>query len=900
MGAYYHVDSALPEPYSGVVGDSRIIPVPGTTSPQIGAAYCPDVPGVYIWDSYSALANSGLLSNPTVQGIVVYGDFSRGGNCKISGIASGQMISIFGTLAASSVGTGYVPIIATMGSTLFHEIVHTAGLNHAFVQNECTQIDLGDPSTYYAALSETSNNIMDYNYPNQSGANPVGLSLSPCQWSKMYCEFINRFGTARCEKQDGVTQITDNETIGIIGSQFPLTINKNIEILSGAELTLNGQVKFAPGVAIVVRRGSRLIIDNADLSSCNQFEEGRWEGIFIEGNFDLEQPGFDDFPTPDQAGVVKVLGSNVRDAISVLRTCRYEPSSDYNASWDQSYWGGVMYVDATDFIDNKRVAEFMKYEKENKSYFQNTKFYGQRGDEATNSGITSWATNGIEIKDGCAFYEYENQAIFSINSFFKIDGSFFRENKESVVLEYTRSHSIVKNEIGVKEDNEFTDNEGSIRIISSDYQDKNNSNILRNSFVVSGNVPLGTDIYYVETYGAGQIVIDENSFAGAVGDAFVWSVEPKQTSSISCNVFSGSGAKNRGVSISGDQTLTRIERNIFSGMNSALIFRRAAGVTFNPKTTQGDPGESHGNLWTGNVYDIISDGSSTVSNHAEITYFSHTFLAGQSSEYNPDQSSTYGGNQRVVMDRAFDEKDCEDESVPEEPIDATTSPCDQFASGGLSPDHPNQKNNVGSLYSLLKDAYGTAPVDGSGVVDFIDCLTEEDQIRVYYLSLNFSHDENLFQAVRNSESLSSSDIAGLERARQVWLLAHGVLEDEEFLGPYEVTCADSKLAKPFLREHNLVFHRLVSTPDYLSCADRSDDSDVGLQDTKGAEENLIAPHTCESHCANVTYSLVNLLSGEEERVAKPSILSKIDFDAPYRYLKVTCPDHGAKLTRKVE
>ncbi|MFK8055740.1 MAG: hypothetical protein AB8F78_06430 [Saprospiraceae bacterium] len=97
-----HVDAALPIPYAGVLGDTRIRMVPGSTVAQAGAQHCSDVPGVYIWESEADLNASGLLSNPAVQAIIVYGDYAPG-VCTVGGSANNGNVYLFAHLTSDPV-----------------------------------------------------------------------------------------------------------------------------------------------------------------------------------------------------------------------------------------------------------------------------------------------------------------------------------------------------------------------------------------------------------------------------------------------------------------------------------------------------------------------------------------------------------------------------------------------------------------------------------------------------------------------------------------------------------------------------------------------------------------------------------------------------------------------------
>ncbi len=171
----------------------------------------------------------------------------------------------------------------------------------------------------------------------------------------------------------------------------------NIIIITGSQLTVTATLRFGAGKGIVVRRGAKLHLNGGTLTNCPTSSD--WRGINVEGNASASQPSAFGMPGPSDAGVVLInnlaIVSNARNAISTTR---------FNESWNQPYWGGLIHCENATFTNNRRVAEFMKYDLENKSKFVNCTMDG--GDV----GVTIWDTDNVTFNRN-RFYNMRNQGL---------------------------------------------------------------------------------------------------------------------------------------------------------------------------------------------------------------------------------------------------------------------------------------------------------------------------------------------------------------------------------------------------------------------------------------------------------------------------------------------------------
>jgi hypothetical protein len=167
----------------------------------------------------------------------------------------------------------------------------------------------------------------------------------------------------------------------------------DIIINTGAQLTVTATLRFGKDKGIRVARGSKLHVNGGTLTKCPDAED--WRGITVEGNASKAQPSAFSMPAADDAGVVLINNlAHVEWARTSISTTRY------NEGWNSAYWGGMVHCENATFLSNRRVAEFMKYDKPNQSKFINcTMESGGVG----YAGVTIWDTDNVTFEN-CRFY----------------------------------------------------------------------------------------------------------------------------------------------------------------------------------------------------------------------------------------------------------------------------------------------------------------------------------------------------------------------------------------------------------------------------------------------------------------------------------------------------------------
>ncbi len=154
-----------------------------------------------------------------------------------------------------------------------------------------------------------------------------------------------------------------------------LKVFGDITVLSGGQLTVRCKLDFFDSRKIIVNQGGKLIIDGGTVtSSC-----GQWEGIIVKGNYNLNQSN------PANYGIVQTMnGAVIENARIGIGYADEGPHTD---------WGGLIQCDNTSFINCWKGAQFLKYNFENESYFNECHF------ENCNEGVTIWANKGIEFTE---------------------------------------------------------------------------------------------------------------------------------------------------------------------------------------------------------------------------------------------------------------------------------------------------------------------------------------------------------------------------------------------------------------------------------------------------------------------------------------------------------------------
>ncbi len=222
--------------------------------------------------------------------------------------------------------------------------------------------------------------------------------------------------TACCAPEQD-RHITENTTFGT-----PTEFNGNVYVHTGAQLTITSTVQFAKGKGIIVERGAKLHVNGGTLTRCPN--AGDWRGINVEGNASEPQPDAFTMPAAHEAGVVLINNlAHVEWARTAMSTTRY------NESWNSAYWGGMVHCENATFLSNRRVAEFMKYDKPNQSKFINcTMESGGVG----YAGVTIWDTDNVTFEN-CRFYNMTSQGILTYDAGAIVrDGSSFQHNERGI------------------------------------------------------------------------------------------------------------------------------------------------------------------------------------------------------------------------------------------------------------------------------------------------------------------------------------------------------------------------------------------------------------------------------------------------------------------------------------
>ncbi|RLD86274.1 MAG: hypothetical protein DRJ09_11980, partial [Bacteroidetes bacterium] len=193
------------------------------------------------------------------------------------------------------------------------------------------------------------------------------------------------------------TSITNNNEVWNTPKELP----NDLVIKTGSKLTISENVYITAGKKIIIEPGAKLIVDGGTLTNgCGNL----WEGIEVWGNTTASQ-----YPDANgnyaQGMLVLKNGATIENAVNAI------------TNWKPGNWskrGGIVYADNTNFINNRRSAEFMQYqnfdpatgdETNYKAHFTKCSFV--YNDEYINNPtdryhVTMWGVNGIKFK-GCTF-----------------------------------------------------------------------------------------------------------------------------------------------------------------------------------------------------------------------------------------------------------------------------------------------------------------------------------------------------------------------------------------------------------------------------------------------------------------------------------------------------------------
>ncbi len=289
-------------------------------------------------------------------------------------------------------------------------------------------------------------------------------------------------------------------------------IYSDVIIEPGVTLDITGaKIQFAEGKRIIVNPTAQLNVINSEMTTL--CDDSCWDGITIEGNSNAPQ-------TTAFQGKAFISGStlsNARNAINILGVNETTP----NLATDWSQMGGIIEAVNSEFINNRRAAQFLSYENivggieiDNVSTFTDCNFWIDTANCGSNSPfITMFGVNGVRIK-GCTFEDKRSgismadyrdgistsESTFSVHSNGN-DKCIFKNLKQGINATAVNASNNLELEII---DAEFYNNETAIRLY-----DVNNESIVTNNKIIIGH-PASSSSYGIVPHNSSGFQISEN------------------------------------------------------------------------------------------------------------------------------------------------------------------------------------------------------------------------------------------------------------------------------------------------------------------------------------------------------------------------------------------------------
>lgn len=448
-------------------------------------------------------------------------DINLTGNpkCYSGGSCTGCDISLYGILVCGQQDLGWYARI------LNHEMGHSLDLDHvSWCNNQCVNVDIDpeqecDPNCPGLATCDGQNpqkvtcdpslctaqciageliSKCNWNVGNNMLQQGYKLrALTPCQWEVVFNRVLS-VNTPKYSWADNCTEVAP--TLFIAAGTNPVwdklkLLNRNVEIETGATLTITCEVRMAKNLKFVVQRGAKLIVDGGTIT--NLCPDTRWGGIYVHGNASKPQPDPFGSLLPDDAGVVIIKNNSlVENAGTAISTSA--PGLSYPNQ--VARWGGLVHCENSAFMNNRRAVEFMKYGFPNQSKFINCTMDSQGEGYA---GVTIWDTDGITF-NRCRFYNMTSQGILTYDAGAIVaDGNDFQNNSHGISSQATYPYSafLKVGELGV-DPNYFSGNHIHIQSNASQYGP--GLSIINNEFFESN-----TAIWLT---GLSRFFIENNSF----------------------------------------------------------------------------------------------------------------------------------------------------------------------------------------------------------------------------------------------------------------------------------------------------------------------------------------------------------------------------------------------------
>ena len=250
--------------------------------------------------------------------------------------------------------------------------------------------------------------------------------------AKLYSDCQNNLNYSILDQIDNEILISNDTTWN-----SPQTVIGTVKIPSGKTLTIsNTTIEFADSkivgipTKIVVEPGGKLELINATLQAISECELSMWDGIEVQGN-------------PSQAQLANLQGKTMIST-STIKNARTAISTKAMLGFNIIDWahtgGGILQIDESNFINNQRSIEMMRYQAYNsngtptneasfiyRSEFKtlsNLKEYGV----VPTAQISLWDVNGLKILGNNFISELQSTninengiGVYSINSKFVLN-----------------------------------------------------------------------------------------------------------------------------------------------------------------------------------------------------------------------------------------------------------------------------------------------------------------------------------------------------------------------------------------------------------------------------------------------------------------------------------------------
>ncbi len=201
-----------------------------------------------------------------------------------------------------------------------------------------------------------------------------------------------------------------------------VTMDRSILITDSSVLTIKSKVKLPPLARIMVRPGSKLIVDGGTLTNaCFSM----WQGVQVWGNAGQVQG------LPFQGCALFIHGALVENARIGVAACR----TDENGEIDWRSTGGIIIGDSCTFRNNYEAVKFVSYSRTNSSRFHNVVFETSHdfidGTSTPIDFVSLFGVRGVTFK-GCTFRNttvrpgsipsvLKGKGIYSINASYQVD-----------------------------------------------------------------------------------------------------------------------------------------------------------------------------------------------------------------------------------------------------------------------------------------------------------------------------------------------------------------------------------------------------------------------------------------------------------------------------------------------